>query len=411
MKAVGKGTVESRGKGRWRLRVSVTFDNGKQMRVDKNVECRTKTEAKARLDEWRLELLSADDPRPTRKQAEKDQTLVEYLEDYVAYCHDIKHLSPNTVRGYRDIVRNRWAPRIGNTPLRELTPAMLDEHVSWLRTKGSVKTGGPLSAKTVNEATSFLSTALERAERLEKVDRNPARFLGSVPDSNREEVKALTEEEVIRMKEVVLGHPDYRFATMVTLALDTGMRRGELGGLEWRDVDFEKGRLHVRQAMAEGSASDTYNGRTLEGKRPKSRRSARWITLPPSTLAMLKAHAETQYRRMRYNGVEQTADTPVLGDALGQPYRPSKLTSDFIAFAKQHSFEVTLHGLRHTHASILLKHGMPIERVSQRLGHESVDITYRVYSHFIPEDDGGAAETWERATEPRHKEYVAPSAA
>lgn len=411
MRSVGKGTVEPRGKNRWRLRVSVVFDNGESMRLDRSVECRTKTEAKGLLEDWRFELRNADELPKRMVKAAHDQTLAEYLNEYVTYCHDIKHLSPNTVRGYRDIVRTRWTPRVGNMLLRELTAEVLDEHVSWLRTKGSVRTGGPLSAKTVNEATGFLCTALDRAERLGKIDRNPARFLGSIPEPDREEVKVLSEEEVRRMKEIVLGHPDYRFAMMVTLAADTGMRRGELSGLLWRDVDLEKRRIRVSQAIARGTSEDTYNGLTVEAKRPKSRRSARWITLPPSTAEMLGAYAEAQYRRLRYNGIEQTPDTPVLCDSVGQLYRPDKITSDFIAFARQHGFAVTLHGLRHTHASILLAHGMPIERVSQRLGHESVDITYRYYAHFIPEDDGGAAETWESAMEFMPTSYHLPSAA
>lgn len=395
MRSVGKGTVESRGKGSWRLRVSVTDDYGATSRLSKNCKCRTKTEARKRLDEWRMELMASDE----QANVLEGMKLHEYLKDYLAYCHDVKHLSPNTVRGYRDIVRNRWDRRLAYVRLTDLTPQMVDEQVSWMRTEGSCS-GGPLSAKTVNEALGFLSTALDRAERLGYIRRNPCRRVDSLPAGDREEIKALTEDEVKRMKVIVRGHPSYRFVMAVCLSLDTGMRRGEACGLLWKDVDLDKGRLFVCRATAEASKDDTYNGETLQEKAPKSKRSNRWITIPKSTVERLRAHEETQYYRLMYNGIEQTPDTPVLCDDLGQNYRPSKYTSDFKAFAGQHDFDVTLHGLRHTHASLLLRNGTPIADVSRRLGHESVDITYRFYSHFIPGDDGGTADVWEGATEP-----------
>ena len=119
--------------------------------------------------------------------------------------------------------------------------------------------------------------------------------------------------------------------------------------------------------MAEAGKADTYNGETLEEKDPKSRRSRRWVSLPTTTVEKLRSHMETQFHRLAYNGIAQTADTPVFCDAFGDHCRPSKLTSDFRAFAKQHDFDVTFHGLRHTHASLLLKQEMSIAYVSQRL--------------------------------------------
>ena len=146
MRSVGKGTIEARGKGRWRLRVSVRHDDGTTERLDRTVETRTKTEARGMLDDWREELRHCDVPVSRKEEEKGDMTLREYLEGYLAYCHDVKRLSPNTVRGYRDIVRNRWTPRIGSTPLRRLSPEMLDEHVSWLRTCGGARNGCLLNA-------------------------------------------------------------------------------------------------------------------------------------------------------------------------------------------------------------------------------------------------------------------------
>lgn len=95
-----------------------------------------------------------------------------------------------------------------------------------------------------------------------------------------------------------------------------------------------------------------------------------------------------------YNGIEQGEDTLVFCSDLGELYRPSKFTSDFSRFAQHKSFDLTLHGTRHTHAPLLLKKGVPIQYVSSRLDHESIEITYKIYAHFLPGDDGGPSEKW-----------------
>lgn len=399
MRSVSKGSVESRGKGKWRLKVCVTRDDGTSDRISKNVECRTKTEARSELDRWRLELLSKGEVA-----AAGDLILRDYLWQYITYLHDVKGVSPNTLRGYRDIVSNRWTPNIGLMPLADVRPYTVEEQLRWMRAEGG-RNGRPVSGSTCQKAFSFLKTALKRAVRLGYIESNPCDMLDG-PSKGRAAIKVLDEEEVRRMKTLLRGHPDYRFAMAVNLALDTGMRRGELCGLLWRDVDLDGGRIHVCRALAEASREDTYNGETLQDKEPKSFTSDRWVSLSDATVAMLRAHAEEQYYRLMYYGEAQRQDTPVLCGSLGEDYRPSKLTSDFIAFCRSHSFDVTVHGLRHTHASLLLKHGVPIQYVSQRLGHENIAITYRFYAHFLPGDDGGSAETWGEAVCVEGEDYA-----
>jgi len=387
MRSVSKGSVEQRAKGKWRLKVSVTHDDGTPERICKNVECRTKTDARAKLDEWRMGLLSKGEVA-----SHGEITLEDYLWQHIGYLHDVKGISPNTLRGYRDIVKSRWVPNLGLMPLKDVKPYAIEEQLRWMRAGGG-RNGRPVSGTTCQKAFSFLKTALKHAVRLGYVGSNPCDMLDG-PTKEKARMSVLDECEVKRMKTLLKGHPDYRFAMAVNLALDTGMRRGELCGLLWRDVDLEGKRLHVCRALAEASREDTYNGETLQDKEPKSFTSDRWVSLSDETVDMLKAHAEAQFYRLKYYDAKQTADTSVLCGSLGEDYRPSKLTSDFIAFSQNHGFEVTFHELRHTHASLLLKHGVSIQYVSQRLGHENIAITYRFYAHFLPGDDGGSADTW-----------------
>lgn len=388
MRTVSKGyDPVKRGKDSWLLRVSVSEDGKPSKRLSKTVHCRTKTEAKRLLDEWRVELMTA------RTRVDRSNiTLEEFLRDHITYLHDVKHLSANTIRGYRDIVETRWAPRLGTTPLREIKPCMIEDQLAWMRQSGGLN-GKPLSGNTCQKALSFLKTALKRARRLEYIESNPCELV-DVPSKEKKEVQVIDEAEVSRMKVALLGCPDYRFAAAANLALDTGMRRGELCALRWRDIDLDEGVIRVRRALAEARATDTYCGETLEEKLPKSNRSNRDVTIPDGTVEFLRHHKQVQLYRLMYNDIEQGEDTPVFCSDLGELYRPSKFTSDFIRFAQHKAFPVTLHGLRHTHASLLLKKGIPIQYVSARLGHESIEITYRTYSHFLPGDDGGSAEKW-----------------
>ncbi len=387
MRSVSKGSIEQRTKGKWRLKISVTHDDGTPERICKNVECRTKTDARAALDEWRMELLSKGEVASRGKV-----TLKDYLWQHIGYLHDVKDVSPNTLRGYRDIVTNRWTPNISLLPLKDVKSYTVEEQLRWMKAKGG-RNGRPVSGTTCKKAFSFLKTALKHAVRLGYIESNPCDMLDG-PTKEKAKMHVLDESEVKLMKTLLKGHPDYRFAMTVNLALDTGMRRGELCGLLWRDVDLEGKRPHVCRALAEASKEDTYNGQTLQDKEPKSFTSDRWISLNDATVDMLKAHAETQFYRLKYYDVEQTADTPVLCGSLGEDSRPSKLTSDYIAFTRNCGFDVTFHELRHTHASLLLKHGISIQYVSQRLGHENIAITYKFYAHFLPGDDGGSAEAW-----------------
>ncbi len=390
MKSVSKGSEPvKRGKDSWFSRFNITDELGNTRRVGKTVRCRTKTEAKRLFDEIRMELMASNSP-----VIKEDITLGEYLKGHLEYLHDVKHLSPNTLRGYRDIVETRWMPRLGSVRLKDIKPYMVEDQLAWMRKSGG-EGGKPLSGNTCQKALSFLKTALKRAQMLEYIPGNPCDAVDA-PSREKKEVKVIDEGEVQRMKVALLGHPDVRFAAAVSLTLDTGMRRGEVCALRWRDIDLEAGVVHVRHALAEAKASDTYNGETIDVKTPKSSRSNRDITIPEGTVALLAQYKQLQRYRLLYNDIEQSEETPVFCNELGELYRPSKLTSDFSRFTQQKRFDVTFHGLRHTHASLLLKQGVPIQYVSMRLGHESIEITYKTYSHFLPGDDGGSADAWSK---------------
>lgn len=385
MKSVGKGTVELRKKGFWRLRVTVVYDDGTNERLSKNVECRTKTEARKALDAWRAELLtSIVDVR------RRDLSLGDYLGEHLDYCRDVLGLSPSTIRGYQDIVSERFAGPIADMQLNELKPFMIDEHLARLKKEGG-KNGRPLTGTTINKAYSFLSTALKRAVALEYIPFNPCDKV-TPPRRSNYEAKPLTKEEVQQVMLLLIGHPSPQFSMACRLALATGMRRGEICGLRWSDIDFENQQIHVNKSLIEDNRS-RHDGKSLVLKECKTEKSNRWIAIDDFTFGWIRIHQTQQYYRLAYNGVEQTSDTPVCCNDVGEWYRPSACTSDFRAFRSQHGFDLTrLHDMRHTQASLLLEAGEDIVTVSRRLGHSKVSTTLDIYSHLMPGKDRSAAE-------------------
>jgi integrase len=187
------------------------------------------------------------------------------------------------------------------------------------------------------------------------------------------------------------GCPNKRFAIAVRLSLATGMRRGEVCGLRWCDVDFMSGEIHIEHSLSEVSSAESQTGETLELKGPKTLESDRRISLDEDTLKVLQQYYKELHYLLAYNDYELTKDTPVFADQFGKWYRPSILDKDFVAFRNKHGFNIRFH-LRHTHASILIKNGVDITTIANRLGHADPSITYKIYAHMMPGTDKAAAE-------------------
>jgi integrase len=172
---------------------------------------------------------------------------------------------------------------------------------------------------------------------------------------------------------------------IAVVALGTGMRRGELCGIRWRDVDLDAGSLRVEQSLEQ-----TRGG--LRFKAPKSARSRRTITLSPAVVAALRTHWKAQQEQRLALGLGKApAEGLVFATWDGKPRHPDKLSVDFSKAMKSIGLpHITLHSLRHTHASQLITGGMDILTVSRRLGHGSPAITLNVYGHLLSSQDRAA---------------------
>jgi integrase len=182
-----------------------------------------------------------------------------------------------------------------------------------------------------------------------------------------------------------------KLETAILLGAMTGMRRGEVLGLRWRDVDLDTGRLVVRQTLSAPRNVDTGQHVPVYGA-PKTKKGQRVITLDAQTVAALRAYRKAQLaERMRY-GVRVDHDL-VFTEPDGSPIHPDRFRKRFEIRVRRSELPlIRFHDLRHTYATLALQAGMPAKVVSERLGHASIGITLDTYSHVLPAMDEQAAE-------------------
>jgi integrase len=234
----------------------------------------------------------------------------------------------------------------------------------------------------------ILGGALHEAERLMLIKRNPVKFVRAPRPINREMI-ALDETGASRLLSLAKGT---RLNVPIVLALTCGLRRGEILGLRWQDVDLDKSRLVVRKVLAR-------YGATLVMKEPKTRSSIRSIALPQLAKAELRAHRVAQIAARLAAGLPTSPDDLVCPTHDGSPWHPASFSDAWNGLVRRHSQvpRLRFHDLRHTHATLLLRANVPAKVVSERLGHSSVGVTLDVYSHVLPDMQEDAASRLDQA--------------
>lgn len=290
-------------------------------------------------------------------------------------------LKPSTLSAYRTYVDAYVVPSLGSVALSSLRAPQLNAFYAGLLDHGRRSGDGPLSPKMVRNIHGAIHKALDDAVRWGRLARNPA-DLADPPKTAAPEMSIWTADQI----GAFVGHVrEDRLAGAWVLLATTGMRRGELLGLRWIDVDFDRSCASVRQTRT------VVDYKVLTGT-PKTDRGARTISLDPATLAALRSHRARQHQERLLCG-PAWADT---GLVFTQPDGTEIHPQRFSAWFRQHVQAaglppIRLHDVRHSYASALLRSGQPIKVVSQRIGHASPTITMTIYHHVLPSDDAGAA--------------------
>lgn len=294
-----------------------------------------------------------------------------------------QRLKPSAEAHYRNYLRLHILPTLGPLQFRQITPAVLNQLYTHLLTEGNRKTGGPLSAKTVTNVHAIIHKALEDAVDLGLVNVNMAdRAKPPRPKAKKpKEIKSWTPEELRRFLDLIQGH---RLEAAYYLKAFTGMRRAEILGLRWQDLDLDASRLAVRQTV-------TAVGYKIVKGSPKTHQ-ARTIDLDPVTVERLRHHRDRQAQDRRDWRDDYRDEDLVFAREDGSPVHPHSFSQTFERVVARSGLRpIPLHGLRHTHATVGLALGVPAKVISERLGHEDVAFTLKQYAHVLPGMQADAA--------------------
>jgi len=295
-------------------------------------------------------------------------------------------LRATTFDSYRRIIDLHVVPALGARPLDRLTVEDIDLFYAKLLMSGRKNKKGDmkgLAPKTVRNIHVMLNKAMADAHRKGTVVRNVVALADapSLKARKRGDVKAWDAQQLTVFLDAIRKH---RLHPVFHLSAHTGLRRGELLGLRWGDLDLEAGRLSVRQALV----SIAYEVQLSDVKTGASRRT---IDLDAGTVDVMKAW---RIERAEEKGGVQPADSElVVAKPDGSWIHPDIFSQIFDrVVAKRDVPTVSLHDLRHTHATLLLKAGVPVKVVSERLGHSNVAFTMSTYQHVLPGMQAEAAE-------------------
>jgi len=309
-------------------------------------------------------------------------TFLQYMDLWLEGLAQTK-LKERTLTDYVNETRRYIHSHMQDVRLHKLSPLHLEALYRTL-TEGGGKNGKPLAAKTVLRVHRVIRKALGDAERKGLINSNPARLAdkpSTAQDDN--ERPAWTPAQLRAFLDAAAGEQLY---PLFRLAALSGMRRGELCGLMWEDVNFSAQTVRVRQTLA------MINGKP-KVESPKSRRSRRVLDLDDETADTLRAHRESQAELREFIGTSWTETGYVFTNPTGRPHHPDNVSRAFTGFVRTLDVPyLTLHGLRHTHATQLLAAGTNPRIVSERLGHANVAFTLQVYGHVLPGQQRQAAE-------------------
>ncbi|MDD4169585.1 MAG: tyrosine-type recombinase/integrase [Desulfotomaculaceae bacterium] len=398
----GSGSLEKRGPNTWRLVVSCGMKGDKQLKKRKTVttknsceksscrgcatidKCRARREANRLLTEYALAIEKGQLVDSGRL------TFADFVERWIRdYAEG--NLAPKTLFRYKEILENRILPAMGHLKIEQIRPSHLMEFYANLSEEGIRLDGRPgkLSDSTILYHHRILSSILKDAVQWQVIVSNPCERV-KPPKVTKKQAVCYDEEQAAAML-TALEEEELKYRALINLALFTGLRRGELMGLTWADVDFEGGTLEVRQA------SQYLPGQGIFTKSPKNESSERLMALPSFLVDLLRQYRKEQLQeRLKVGDLWQDSDRLfVTWD--GQPMHPDTVSGWFPKFLERHGLpHLPFHGIRHTAATMLINQNLPVKNISGRMGHSNISTTMNIYGHYLKSADKEAADRLEQ---------------
>ena len=370
-RANGEGSIRKRKDGRWEGRYTAGHDLETGKAIYKNVLGRSQAEVKEKLKQAIGEAQALDVTKAGK------YTVGEWMEVWFQDYAKIK-VRPSSHQTYQGYIHNHIRPNIGDIPLEKLTSLDLQKFYKKLLAQGRVDRveakGQPkgLSAKTVRNIHQILSSALKLAQGQRLILANPAEGC-ALPRVEHQEMKNLT---TVQLASFFREARDSGVFELYYLELATGLRRGELLGLKWEDIDLERGDLRVRRQVFR------INGEVVEAPL-KTKNAYRTLPLAEDTVSVLRE------QRKKVGNSHWVFPSP-----NGGPISPDRVLHMLHRVLKRAGLpKVRFHDLRHTFATLALQNGVDVKTVSGMLGHFSAGFTLDTYAHITSAAQRQAAQT------------------
>lgn len=373
------GSIEKRGKNSYRLTVSEGFDlNGRPMIHRKTIHG-TKKEAEVELAKFVTEVQNG---------LVIDGKSLKFAEFVDVWKRDYgsKELAPTTYKRYCRMLETRILPYFGHFYINKIRPTdimkfydLLEKDTQLVRKKGNngSKTKKPLSGKTILEHHRLLRAMLHRAVYWQLIVSNPAERV-QPPRAKKPKRRSYDDEQTKILLENLekLTVEDTKYKVAIILTIFTGVRLGELMGLEWQDVDFRNGIISINRSSQYISDMGVFT------KVPKTESSIREIAIPEFIISLLEEYKLWYTDQKSLYGELWTNSDRLFVQADGKPMHPSSISKWFVKYVGTIGLPViNFHGLRHTNASLLVAQNVDIAVVSARLGHAQISTTLDFYVH------------------------------
>ena len=356
-----EGSISRRPNGHWRAQVST--ENGRRISHD----FATRIEAQAWLRNMQNQLEQGYD------YAGGKTSLANYLAAWLVTSR--LSLRKKTADQYERIINKHIVPRIGSIALKDLSLSRIEQFYGELLLAN-------VGIRSVRVIHSILHRALNKAVKYDLVVKNPAHG-AALPKYKQAEMKYLDESQVPVFLVAASGSP---YEALYYLAITTGMRQGELFGLQWSDLHWNDALLYVQRQSQRAAGK----GHWFE--EPKTRAGKRIIKLGESTMQKLREHRERQQWQKAFAGERWQEYDLIFPSSVGTPGDPSNLRKDFLGILDRAGLpKIRFHDLRHTAASLMLNRNIPAIVVSKRLGHAKPSTTLDIYGHLLPEGQEEAA--------------------
>ena len=378
------GWVEKRNNG-YRLVVDVPDLFGKRKRKTKVVHTNSKRQAEKELILFEAEIMKT---AVNHKKVKFKDFIDQWINLYVK-----KHLEETTQLNYSHHVYKRILPVFGEMYLQDITTLQL---VTFIDEMKSIKTGDEVGQATKLYVYRVLRSIFNTASEWYDLDPNPMIKVNKPKETKSKNVNTYTEEESVRIITAIQDE-DIQFRTMITLAFTTGMRKGEMLGLEWKHIDFENNLIRIEQSIP------IFREGKPVLKSPKTKGSVRTIAIPKYVTQELKAYQQYYYERKKELAAEWYSNSDFLfcnfryKDYVGKPLYPKVISDRWHNFLERKLPDlrkIRFHDIRHTSVSILINRGIHAKVISNLVGHTKIGTTMDVYGHLMRSAEIKAAETF-----------------